>query len=235
MNKILFLLVAVVLFLPSCKSWLVQPSDVGKTFGVVEPREVPIYREPSLKADKFYLDDLGVFVTEDAVCEGNTSWWGNCILIITEMPEKGFLKVKFDSGEVGYVNFSFFFPKYSRYLLSEEVAAVEGGTVRESISRYRSNLQRGRDEVIAALKKREDAIKEMLLKQELKIGLTKEQVLLSQNPPDTVPFKPIKKVAETVTEKGTIEKWVYVNDFRKIKKIYYFLNNKLTRWEILTK
>ncbi|MCK4738904.1 MAG: hypothetical protein KAT46_03050 [Deltaproteobacteria bacterium] len=245
MKKILFLLVVVVLFLPSCKSWLVQPSDVGKTFGISVPRKVPIYKEPSLKAEKFYLKEPGVFVTEDAVCEGNTSWWGNCILIITEMPEKGFLKVKFDSGKVGYVNFSFFFPKYS-YLITDEIAAVSGETVRSRIARYLKENKEGQEKVMMALKKREETIKtapwpedikELVFYRELKIGLTKEQVMLSQNPPDRPAFKGrrMKKVAETVTEKGMIEKWTLDDVITKKNKLFYFLDDKLTRWEVLTK
>ena len=165
-----------------------------------------------------------------------TSCWADLVGMI-ENPENSavaFYKVRFESGKEGYINGRYFYPKLSYYMTSEERTAVRGTTPEELAKKVRNELKDAESQLKEAENKRKhtiesapwpEDIKRLVLERRIIIGMTKEQVLLSQNPPDIPPFKQLRKTNETVSRDGVAEKWVYKGTS------YYFLNDILERWE----
>jgi len=244
MKRYMFLITILFILLISCAKgpWPFGHLWVGKSFAVIAPKEVKIHTEPRIESGVFYLVEHEAFIIDDVFCEGGKVY-ADCFMLVMEYPEVVFFKARFESGKEGYINGVYFYPKLSYYLTSEERSAYIGMTPKEDAADSRRQYKEAEIELNEMEKKRlsaivssawPDEIKQLVIDRRLKPGMTKEQVMLSQNPPDTQPFKPLKKVSETVAEEGVFEKWVYDNSpFVSKKKFitYYFLNNILVRWE----
>ena len=239
MKKLLVLSFVLCLALIACTTGPLRDIRIGKTYGLFVPREVAIHRAPIRGSETFHLEEAEAFIVDTALCDGGGSL-GSCwadLMATVEDPESFgavFYRVVFESGTEGYINGRYFYPKLADGLISEESAKALGTTPEGFALKARKMNEEGRAQVAEAEEKRKHAIesapwpediKRLVLEWRIIIGMTKEQVFLSQNPPDIPPFKQLRRVSEQVTSDGVAEKWVYKGTS------YYFLNDILERWE----
>ncbi len=239
MKRLCLVFLAIAIFnMAGCGTKLIRPDAVGKTYGIVDPFSVEIHSQPSRNAETFKLRDPVVFFVEDAVCEGGSEYPG-CMTDVVNRPDAAYLKVNFDSGSKAYINFKYFFPRLSPAIYSKKRAKrAKGLTVREFIAYVKQENERARTEFDKLIVERDeqimesdwsDEVKQLVLNGELRVGMTKEQVLLSQNPPDTPPFEQMRKTSDVNQEGSVIEKWVL--EHMGIRTVYYFKNDELVRWD----
>ena len=239
MKRGLLLSISMLLLITACTTGPLRDIRIGKTFAVLAPDEIVIHKRPVRGGETFHLEEAEAFIVDDAKCEGGgslASCWADLMATIEDPGSFAavFYKVRFESGKEGYINGRYFYPKLSYYMTSEERSTALGTTPEAAVLRVRKKYKDGEARIMEALKKREHAIesapwpediKKLVLERRIIIGMTKEQVLLSQNPPDIPPFKQLRKTNEAVTRDGVAEKWVYKGTS------YYFLNYILERWE----
>ncbi|MEE8575516.1 MAG: hypothetical protein V3T30_08900, partial [Thermodesulfobacteriota bacterium] len=118
---------------------------IGKTYGLFAPDEVFIHTAPSLDAQRYHFDQAQIFVIEEVVCAdgvGKLNCYSDLILSKDDprLAKVAFEKVRFESGEIGYINALYFYPKLSDYIISEKEAKALGttpkGFVERSIRRH---------------------------------------------------------------------------------------------------
>jgi hypothetical protein len=228
--------------LTACTAGSLKDIRIGKDFGIVNPKQIVIHTAPSFSSKSFKLEESEAFVVEDVMCadgKGILSCWSDLIVSKDnpQLAQVAFYKVRFDSGREAYINARYFYPKLSYHITSEKRTAVRNTTVREYMAKIR---QEDKDLIRKAKERFEhrkqllieldrlrlkgiatspwsDADKEMVLKHRVRIGMTKNQLLLS---------KGISlKVTKSVTVEGEFENWYYKGT------TYYFKNNRLIRWE----
>ena len=172
------------------------------------------------------------------------SCWADLMATVEDPESFGavFYKVRFESGQEGYINGRYFYPKTADGIISEETTKALGTTPRGFALKAKNKFEEGRAAIIEEENNRKnyiesapwpEDIKQLVLENKLKIGMTIEQARLSKNPSERPAFKPyiLRKASETVTEGGVIEKWVVRDYFDKTMKTLYFRDGRLTRWE----
>lgn len=112
------------LVLPSCV-WTYQYSPfVGERIKILEPDKVAIHKRPSFDSETFRLEKQEDFVVERLVCvneQFSCNYW-----LIEKKPfgrSSLFFKVKFDSGEEGYINFDYFYSS-KKYLQNARIVEI---------------------------------------------------------------------------------------------------------------
>ena len=179
---------------------------------------------------------------------GLASCWADLMATMEDPGSFGavFYKVRFESGKEGYLNGLYFYPKLADGIISEESAKALGKTPRGFVLETIRRIEEGRAAIIEEENNRKnyiesapwpEDIKQLVLENKLKIGMTIEQARLSKNPSERPAFKPyiLRKASETVTEGGVIEKWVVRDYFDKTIKTLYFRDGRLTRWETMAR
>jgi hypothetical protein len=242
MKKLIILSFMVFMALTACTTGPLKDIRIGKNYGVLFPKKVVVHTAPSPKSRVFKLDVSEAFLVEDVMCADGKSLWScySDLVISKDHPEYAqvaFYKVKFESGKEGYINAGYFYPKLSNSLVSEDIAAVGNETPAEYMARVRQGREDIRVEGKARFERQKqllieldrlrlkgiatspwsDADKEMVLKHRVRIGMTKNQLLLSKG-------RAIK-ITKSVTVEGEFENWYYKGT------TYYFKDNKLIKWE----
>jgi hypothetical protein len=228
--------------LTACTAGSLKDIRIGKSFGIFGPKKIVIHSAPSFQSESFKLEKAEAFVVEDVMCadgKGILSCWSDLIVAKDnpQLAQVAFYKVRFDSGREAYINAAYFYPKLSRYIIDEKIAKRLGTTPSGYAQKAREEEEAIEIKVKARFEHRKqllieldrlrlkgiatspwsDADKEMVLKHRVRIGMTKNQLLLS---------KGISlKVTKSVTAEGEFENWYYKTT------TYYFKNNKLIKWE----
>lgn len=111
MKKLAALYLLLSLSLSSC-SWTIPyfalKHKKGDTYIVWDPDKVPIYKEPISKSEPFYLTSREAFIIEDLSCSDyRFSCNLDLLFIMSEDNDPGegvmFYKIRFESGEYGYI------------------------------------------------------------------------------------------------------------------------------------
>jgi len=265
MKRLGILVILLSIFLSSCTGYM-KDIRMGKTFAVIVFREVPIYKEPSLKSEVYYLKEPEAFVVEDVQFPEEYTFGDKTMFFLDPITSKSpaeyedrvrkgkayfadrFFKARFDSGEVGYIHFRYFYPELADSMISEELSAVGNETVREYAERYRKKFKeahrKGREyaekQKERALKQKEDLARDVRLaeaareqsinlapwpaKQKARVRDHKVWIGMTK---DQLLFSqyPPKGIKKRVTAEGEFEDWAYKGT------TYYFKGNKLIRWE----
>ena len=265
MKRLGILRILLSVFLTACTGYM-KDIRMGKSFGIYAPSRIPIYREPTLKSEVYYLKDPVVFVVEDVQFPEEYTLGDKTMFFLDPITSESpaayeeevrsgrayfadrFFKARFDSGEVGYIHFRYFYPELARGMTSEENTAVRGTTVREYIAEARADykkIEREAKERAAAdrerARKQKEALAENIRKaEETRLqGISKapwsaRQKELVRNhkvwigmTKDQLLFSKYspKGIKKRVTAEGEFEDWFYKDT------TYYFKNNRLIRWE----
>lgn len=212
MKRLALFSVAILLLCASCATGPAKDIRVGKSFGVITAEKVIVHSSPSLQSQGFLSRDLQEFIIEDVTCAdgiSKASCWTS-LAGARSFPQNAavaFYKVKFKSGEEGFVNARYFFPGLSEHL-----------TDSDGFKKFKDLEEKRREAIDAALWT--DEMKKSALAHELKIGMNIEQVRLALGWQGSVP-----KVVDAVTGKGVAEKL----SFRDI--VCYFEDGILVKWK----
>ncbi len=254
MKRLGILMIFLMVFLAACTGYM-KDIRMGKSFGIYAPSRIPIYREPSLKSEVYYLKEPDVFVVEDVQFPKEYTFGDKTMFFLDPITSESpaayeeevrsgkayfadrFFKARFDSGEVGYIHFRYFYPELAYGMTSEVLTATRGETVREYIAKIREKYKEAerKDREYARQQKERpkkvedlrqlgisqapwsDKDKELVDRHKVWIGMNRSQLLFSKYPP--------KGIKTRVTAEGEFEDWAYKGT------TYYFKNDKLIRWE----
>lgn len=231
MKKFALLLIILGFALSSCGTIPKNYKELsGNTYGVLSPRDIIIYERPTVNSPMFRLSEAETFTTGKVVCAEELKKLKCYVDLLgaydrPDQARSGFYKVKFASGEEGYISARYIYPYVASSLVSEEAARRRGVTIKEymasSLDGSKAGLKPGKEEL-----KRRKAIsgaswpedeKRRVLAHEAWIGMTDLQLRLSKDLP--------AKIKRKVGVKGIYSKWFYKDAVYTIKR------GKVTGWK----
>lgn len=205
----------------------------GTPYLLADPDYVPIHFGPSNRAKSFYLHDPEVFIVESIVCSQAYSGFEDCRMIKHYgSTEYLYAKVRFDTGERGYIRLDYFDASPYYFIVSRNYTRDRGMTVweyrRYTVEHrysYKKTVKTRHSKRVKVIKGHHwsNRIEKLVINRKVTVGMTKMQVFVSLNPEENDYFDGEK--LERINDINGFEVW------QGGGKAYYFKNNKLVKWD----